>query len=103
MKRIIIAKAILLALIIVSTVSVQPAQAYIDPSTGGQLFQLLAVIFTFFSAMLLFFSSYIRMGFARIKRFTRSLFGRNSQEQTIDEVESEDAQQVSDPGLEPGA
>lgn len=102
MKRVIIAKAILLALI-VSAVGVQPAQAYIDPSTGGQLFQLLAVIFAFFSAMLLFLSSYIRMGFARFKRFTRSLFARNSQEQSMDKAVPEDTQQVSDPGLEPGA
>ena len=77
MKRIIIVKALMLALI-VSTVGVSPAQAYIDPSTGGQLFQLLAIIFAFFSAMLLFFSSYIKMAFARGKRFVRSLFNRES-------------------------
>jgi hypothetical protein len=72
-------KAVILALA-VSGAAIQPAQAaYIDPSTGGQLFQLLAVIFAFFSAIFLFFSSYIRMGIARIRRFTRGLFGHNAE------------------------
>jgi hypothetical protein len=41
---------------------------YVDPSTGGQLFQLLAIAFTAISGSLLFFSRQIRSGLARLKR-----------------------------------
>lgn len=47
--------------------------AYIDPNTGGMLFQLLAVVFAFFSGFMLFFSRQIRTTFARIQRFFRRL------------------------------
>jgi hypothetical protein len=52
----------------------QSALAYIDPNTGGMLFQLLAVIFASLSAILLLFSRQIRMLVARLKRGVRSLF-----------------------------
>lgn len=78
MKQIII-KSILLALM-VSVVGARPAFAYVDPNTGGMLFQLLAVIFAFFSAILLFFSSYIKMALARVKRFLRNFFTRKPNE-----------------------
>lgn len=45
--------------------------AYIDPNTGGLLFQLLAVLFTIGSSIVLFFSSRIRMTIARIRRSQR--------------------------------
>lgn len=41
---------------------------YIDPNTGGMLFQILAIIFGLFSGILLFFSSRIRQFIARIRR-----------------------------------
>jgi hypothetical protein len=44
---------------------------YIDPNTGGMLFQILAVFFGLFSGFILFFSGKIRMTFARILRFFR--------------------------------
>ena len=47
--------------------------AYIDPNTGGMLFQLLAVIFAVFSGFLFFFSRQIKTTIARIRRsFRRS-------------------------------
>ena len=49
---------------------------YIDPNTGGMLFQLLAVLFALSSAFILFFSRQIRMGLARISRLVRGLFSR---------------------------
>lgn len=49
---------------------------YIDPNTGGMLFQLLAVLFAFSSAIILFFSRQIRVGVARVSRLVRSLFSR---------------------------
>jgi hypothetical protein len=49
---------------------------YIDPNTGGMLFQILAILFAFSSAIILFFSRQIRVGFARISRLVRGLFSR---------------------------
>ncbi len=62
----------------------QSAQAaYIDPNTGGMLFQILAVVFGFFSAAVLLFSSRIRMTAARFKRLIRNLIkNRRSAETT---------------------
>ena len=45
--------------------------AYIDPNTGGMLFQLLAVLFGIFSGLILFFSGRIKMVFYRAMRFLR--------------------------------
>jgi len=44
---------------------------YIDPNTGGMLFQILAVLFGVFSGLVLFFSSRIKMIFARFRRANR--------------------------------
>jgi hypothetical protein len=45
--------------------------AYIDPSTGGMLFQLLAVLLAAFSGVLFFFSRQIKTGIARLRRLGR--------------------------------
>lgn len=50
--------------------------AYIDPSTGGMLFQLLAVLLAAFSGVLFFFSRQIKTGIARLRRM-----GRKAQEE----------------------
>lgn len=51
------------------SLSVRPAHAgYIDPNSGGLLFQLLAFLFASVSGLILFFSSHIRMGWARLRR-----------------------------------
>jgi len=44
---------------------------YIDPNTGGILFQTLAVIFGVFSGVVLLFSSKIKMGIAKLRRTLR--------------------------------
>jgi hypothetical protein len=44
---------------------------YIDPNTGGMLFQILAVMFGVFSAVILFFSGRIRTAFAKMRRKMR--------------------------------
>lgn len=41
---------------------------YIDPNTGGQLFQILAASFALISGFILIFSSRIRMWLARMRR-----------------------------------
>ena len=45
--------------------------AYIDPGTGGMLFQVLAVMFAAFSGIIFFFSRQIKTGFARMRRKLR--------------------------------
>lgn len=44
---------------------------YIDPNTGGMLFQILAVVFGVFSGVVLLFSSKIKMGIAKLRRAMR--------------------------------
>jgi hypothetical protein len=44
---------------------------YIDPNTGGMVFQILAVLFGVFSAVILFFSGRIRIVFAKLRRRIR--------------------------------
>lgn len=45
--------------------------AYIDPNTGGMLFQVLAVMLAAFSGILFFFSRQIKSGLARLRRGLR--------------------------------
>ena len=54
-------------------------EAYIDPNTGGMLFQVLAIVFTFLSGFMLFFSARIRMTLARFSRRVRGLLGHDGQ------------------------
>jgi hypothetical protein len=70
--------ALALALLVVAAQPTFAATAYIDPNTGGMLFQLLAVIFTFISGIILFFSSQIKMAFARLRRFFRGRSGKET-------------------------
>ncbi|MEW5870863.1 MAG: hypothetical protein AB1894_16440 [Chloroflexota bacterium] len=44
---------------------------YIDPNTGGMLFQMLAMLLAVFSGVILIFSSRIRAGIARLQRTLR--------------------------------
>jgi hypothetical protein len=44
---------------------------YIDPNTGGMLFQALAAIFVVASSVLLVFSGKIRQGMASLRRRLR--------------------------------
>jgi hypothetical protein len=76
-------KARLLTLVLlVSVVSAPPVLAYIDPATGGALFQVLAAAFALLSGVALMFSRQIRVAFARALRFVRrslrGLAGRES-------------------------
>jgi len=49
--------------------------AYIDPNTGGMLFQILAASLAAISGLLLLFSRQIRMFFSRVKRAVRERLG----------------------------
>jgi hypothetical protein len=46
-------------------------RAYIDPNTGGMLFQVLAMALAAFSGILIFFSRQIKAGVARLRRGLR--------------------------------
>lgn len=56
-------------------------RAYIDPNTGGMIFQLLAVLFGLLSGALLFFSSRIRLALNRLQRYIRERRGGQVDEQ----------------------
>ncbi len=61
---------------------------YIDPNTGGMLFQILAVLFGVFSAAVLFFSGRIRIAFAKLRRQLRER-ARPGSEKTISDDETQ--------------
>ena len=44
---------------------------YIDPNSGGMLFQILAVLFGVFSAIILLLSGKIRIAYAKLRRRIR--------------------------------
>lgn len=44
---------------------------YIDPGSGGMLFQILAVLFGVLSGTVLMFSGKIKMGIAKLRRSLR--------------------------------
>jgi hypothetical protein len=68
--------------VVIALATTRPAYAaYIDPNTGGMVFQLLAVIFSVVSGLVLLFSSRIRMAFFRLKRRVKG------QEDTQEEIE----------------
>jgi hypothetical protein len=61
---------------------------YIDPNSGGLIFQMLIVIFGVFSASVLLFSSKIKMGFAKLRRAIRQ---RNDEDDASElETDSEE-------------
>lgn len=84
MKRIFFSAFFLLSFIgIVGTNAVYAAPTtYIDPNTGGMLFQILAVAFTLLSGVIFFFSSRIKMTFARMMRFLREKSGKGAVQET---------------------
>jgi multisubunit Na+/H+ antiporter MnhG subunit len=63
--------------------------AYIDPNSGGLLFQILAAVFVFVSSLFLFFSSRIKMGFARLRRAFRERHGPAETQTTGNDQQAE--------------
>lgn len=59
---------------------------YIDPNTGGMLFQVLAILFAMTSGVILLFSSKIKMFWARLIR-RRSDRSDSQGENSNDEAE----------------
>jgi hypothetical protein len=55
----------------VTASSLAAPRAYIDPNTGGMLFQILAVLLASVSAILFFFSRQIKSAWARMRRGLR--------------------------------
>ena len=58
---------------------------YIDPNSGGMLFQALLVVFGVLSGTILIFSSRIKMGFAKLMRKFRG----DAEEEEFVESETE--------------
>lgn len=93
-------KGLVLAFIIVMVLA-QPALAYIDPNTGGMLFQFLAVAFASLSAIVLIFSRQIRTFFARASRALRGNSERRSESALASEATESDRSQQSGGSSEP--
>jgi hypothetical protein len=64
--------------------------AYIDPNTGGMLFQMLAMAFALLSGFVLIFARQIRSGFARFKRYIRQSFGNDTETEDVNPEASSD-------------
>lgn len=52
---------------------------YIDPNSGGMLFQILAVLFGVLSGTILIFGSKIKMGIAKLRRSMRKKDGQGAE------------------------
>ena len=63
---------------------------YIDPNTGGMLFQILAASFAVFSGLVLLFSGKIRAMIARTRRSMRDMRNEETEGQTETQTPSED-------------
>lgn len=61
-------KSLLLFMILMLVSYRRAFAAYIDPNTGGMVFQLLAVLFGVISGVILLFSSRIKATYYRIRR-----------------------------------
>ena len=59
---------------------------YIDPNTGGMLFQILVVLFGVISAVILVFSGRIRIAFAKLRRRMRERNNPETRETISDDV-----------------
>jgi hypothetical protein len=55
---------------------------YIDPNTGGMLFQILAASLALFSGLILLLSGKIRSFFARLRRSIRDESASKKQDET---------------------
>lgn len=64
---------------------------YIDPNTGGMLFQLLAALFAVLSGVILFFSGRIRMFFAQLRRRLREGSGQDHDLAQMNDEEATDS------------
>jgi len=53
--------------------------AYIDPNTGGMVFQMLAVLFGVISGLILLFSSRIKAAYYRVRRTFREQHPSNDE------------------------
>jgi hypothetical protein len=81
----IITKSVLICFIFAMLV-VQPVMAgYIDPNTGGMLFQILAVMFGVFSGLMLIFSSQVKKVFYRAMRFLRGSKEQPSEDMDVEQ------------------
>jgi len=65
---------------------------YIDPNTGGMLFQVLAVLFGVISGTVLIFSSRIKMGFSKLRRSIRERSDQNEIVESPTEEKSDSSQ-----------
>lgn len=58
---------------------------YIDPNTGGMLFQILAVMFGTITGLLMLFSGRIRLAFSKLRRKMRERSGKETEPVATDD------------------
>jgi len=86
MKRIFLSAIYIASVVSLGAVSTAHA-AYIDPNTGGMLFQVLAVLFGLFSGILLLFSSQVKKIFYRLTRAIRGSKSEAAEDNAITKTE----------------
>ena len=86
MKRIILSAMYMTSVISLTFVSTAHA-AYIDPNTGGMLFQVLAVLFGLFSGIILLFSSQVKKAFYSLTRKLRRAKSVPAEDEVVVETE----------------
>jgi hypothetical protein len=89
MKQMVV-KSVVLALIFGVATS-KSALAYVDPSVGGMLFQVLAAGFAVLSGVALLFSRQIRVALARARRSLRHALASSSESDAQAEAHSQAA------------
>jgi hypothetical protein len=67
-KAVFVVEVVVMALIVGVQITHAAPRGYIDPGTGGMLFQVLAIVLTTLSGFVFLFSNRIKMMLARSKR-----------------------------------
>lgn len=95
MRRMIVIKSVVLALLATMGIT-GVAFAYIDPSTGGMLVQVLATSLAMVTGLILLFSRQIRMLIARARRALRRTSGEEEQQTQDTAAQAQQAQDLKE-------
>lgn len=63
---------------------------YIDPASGGMLFQILLILFGMVSGAVLIFSSKIKLGLSKLRRSFREKLGNTENTQQENHLDNSD-------------
>ena len=80
-------KEFLFSLNVYKIISFEEVNMYIDPNTGGMLFQILAASLALFSGLILLLSGKIRSFFARLRRTLRDASDPKDRDEVKDDLQ----------------